>query len=170
MESLSIAMRIRCALLLTMLLCSAWAHGQVVVVIGNASVKKVDATSVFRIYTGRTSEIDGAAIYAVNAPTGTPIRNRFLASCLQQDENRYTAHWTVRKYVGKGVSPREFARSADVLKYVATTPGAIGYMEESELVPGVNVLLRCGSTNNKSPLGYVVDMIVSHWSRMLHGD
>jgi hypothetical protein len=168
MESSSMAMRIRCALLLTMLLCSAWAHGQIVVVIGNASVKKVDATSVFRIYTGRTSEIDGAAIYAVNAPTGTPIRNRFLASCLQQDENRYTAHWTVRKYVGKGTSPREFARSAEVLNYVTTTPGAIGYLEESEVAPGMNILLRCETSKGQSPLSYVVDMIVSQWSRILN--
>ena len=43
-------------------------------------------------------------------------------------------------------------------------------MEESELVPGVNVLLQCGTTNNKSPLGYVVDMIFSHWSRVLNGN
>ena len=159
---------VRRALLLTMLLGSASAQGQVVVVIGNASVKKLDATSLFRIYTGRTSEIDGAAIYAVNAPSGTPIRNRFLASCLQQDENRYTAHWTVRKYVGKGIAPREFARGADVLHYVSTTPGAIGYLEESEVPPGANVLLRCGTARSQSPLGYILDMIVSQWSRILH--
>ena len=159
---------IRRVVLLTMLLGSALVHGQVVVVIGNASVKKVDATSILRIYTGRTSEIDGATVYAVNAPAGTAVRNRFLANCLQQDESRYTAHWTVRKYVGKGISLREFARSADVLNYVATTPGAIGYLEESELVPGVNVLLRCGSAKTQSPLGYVVDMIISQWNRIVH--
>jgi ABC-type phosphate transport system substrate-binding protein len=169
-KSSVIIVMVRFASLVTMLLGSAWAHGQTVVVIGNASVKKMDATSVMRIYTGRTSEIEGAAVHAVNAPPGTAIRNRFLSNCLQQDENRYTAHWTVRKYVGKGVSPREFARSADVLKYVAATPGAIGYLDDSELVPGVNVLLRCGTAKSQSPLGYVVDMIVSHWSRMLHGD
>lgn len=168
MKSSVMIVMIRLASLATMLLVSALAHGQPVVVIGNASVKKVDATSVIRIYTGRTSEIDGAAVYAVNAPPGTAIRNRFLSSCLQQDESRYTAHWTVRKYVGKGISPREFARAADVLQYVTTTPGAIGYLEESDLVPGVNVLLRCGTTKSQSPLGYVVDMIVSQWSRIVH--
>jgi ABC-type phosphate transport system substrate-binding protein len=159
---------IRFALLVSLSSCSAMAHGQTVVVIGNTSVKKVDATSVLRIYTGRTSEIDGAAVYAVNAPTGTAIRNRFLSNCLQQDESRYTAHWTVRKYVGKGTSPREFARSTDVLNYVATTPGAIGYLEESEVAPGVNVLLRCGTAKDQSPLGYVVDLIVSQLSRMVN--
>ena len=159
---------IRFALLLTLFLGSALAHGQAVVVIGNISVKSVDATSVVRIYTGRTSEIDGTVIYAVNAPTGSAIRNRFLASCLQQDENRYTAHWTVRKYVGKGTSPREFAKSVDVLNYVATTPGAIGYLEESEVSAGVKVLLRCGTSKDRSTLGYVVDILVAQWSRIVN--
>lgn len=159
---------IRFALSISLILSSAMAHGQAVVVIGNSSVKKVDATSVLRIYTGRTSEIDGAAVYAVNAPTGTAIRNRFLSNCLQQDESRYTAHWTVRKYVGKGTSPREFARSTDVLNYVATTPGAIGYLDESEVAPGMNVLLRCGTYKEQSPLSYVVDLIVSQWSRIVN--
>ena len=161
-------MTIHFALVITLLLGSALAHGQVVVVIGNASVKKVDATSMLRIYTGRTSEIDGRAVYAVNAPTGSSIRNRFLSSCLQQDENRYTAHWTVRKYVGKGTSPKEFARGADVLDYVSTTPGAIGYLEESEVAPGVNILLRCETSKSQSPLGHVMDIIVSQWSRILN--
>ncbi len=168
MKQMANIVMIRLALCLAVVLCPALAHGQVVVVIGNANVKKVDATSVLRIYTGRTSEIDGAAVYAVNAPTGTAIRNRFLSSCLQQDESRYTAHWTVRKYVGKGTSPREFARSTDVLNYVTTTPGAIGYLEESEVVPGMNILLRCGVSKDRSPLSYVVDLIVSQWSRILN--
>lgn len=159
---------LRLALLISLFLSSALAYGQVVVVVGNPSVKKLDTTLLFRIYTGRTSEIDGLTVYPVNAPAGTPIRNRFLSSCLQQDENRYTAHWTVRKYVGKGTSPREFARSTDLRNYVATTPGAIGYLEESEVTPGMQVILRCGTAKGTSPLGYVVDLIVSQWGRFVH--
>lgn len=161
-------MTIRFALVIPLLLGSALAHGQVVVVIGNDSVKKIDSTSMLRIYTGRTSEIDGRTVHAVNAPVGSSIRNRFLSSCLQQDESRYTAHWTVRKHVAKGTSLREFAKGADVLSYVTTTPGAIGYLEESGVAPGVNVLLRCESPRSQTPLDHVPDMMASHWSRILN--
>jgi hypothetical protein len=142
------------------------AHSQIVVVIGNTNVKKVDAAAVLRLYTGRSSEIDGIPVSAVNAPVGSSIRKRFLASCLKQDEDRYTAHWTVRKYVGKGTSPQELPRSAEVLNYVASTPGAIGYLEESEIVPGVNILMRCAPSTAQSPLGYFVDFVASQWGRL----
>ena len=35
---------------------------------------------------------------------------------LSRDEARYTAYWTVRRYVGKGVPPLEVASTADVIR------------------------------------------------------
>ena len=157
---------IRWVVMATLPLFGTLAHSRIVVVIGNTNVKKVDAAAILRLYMGRSSEIDGVAISAVNAPVGSSIRKRFLSSCLKQDEDRYTAHWTVRKYVGKGTSPQELPRSAEVLNFVAATPGAIGYLDESEIGPGVNILLRCGTSTAQSPLGYFVGFIVSQWDRL----
>ena len=44
--------------------------------------------------------------------------------------------------MGKGVPPRELANSAEVLNFVSSTPGAVGYVEENDLKSGVSVLLR----------------------------
>ena len=79
---------------------------------------------------------------AINANSGSPVRDRFLQVYLNQDEDKYTAYWTVRRYIGKGASPKELSRSAEVINYVNSTPGAIGYIDEADLQPGVNVLLR----------------------------
>ena len=70
------------------------------------------------------------------------VRNRFLQIFLNQDEDKYTAYWTVRRYIGKGASPREMAKSSDIISFVNSTPGAIGYINEADLQPGLNVLLR----------------------------
>lgn len=113
-----------------------------VVVIGHANVKHLDARTVGRIYTGRVIEVDGVPITAINANAGTSIRNRFLQAFLNQDEDKYTAYWTVRRYIGKGASPREMSKSSDIIRFVTTTPGAIGYIDESELRPDMNVVLR----------------------------
>jgi ABC-type phosphate transport system substrate-binding protein len=48
----------------------------------------------------------------------------------------------VRRYVGKGASPRELPSSEDVINFVKSTPGAIGYLDASDVRPGVNVLLK----------------------------
>jgi len=113
-----------------------------VVVIGNANLIRLDATTLEKIYTGKVIEVEGKPVTAVNANSGSTIRNRFLQVYLNQDEDKYTAYWTVRRYIGKGASPREMSSSADVINFVTSTPGAIGYIDEADVPPGVNVLLK----------------------------
>ena len=137
--------RLRSALLLLALAAMAVdTRGAIdgVVVIGHASIKRLDAATLARIYTGRVIEVDGVAVTAINANSGSEVRTRFLQMFLNQDEDKYTAYWTVRRYIGKGASPREMGKSSDVIRFVTSTPGAIGYIDASDLQPGLNILLR----------------------------
>lgn len=113
-----------------------------VVVIANVQLRGLDAEQLRRIYTGRVVELDGQALHPVQLPGGQPLRRRFHASVLQQSEDDYFAYWTVRRYIGKGTPPPELASAADVQAYVQRTPGAIGYVEASELRPGTVVVYR----------------------------
>ncbi len=113
-----------------------------VVVIGHPGLHQLDAQTIAKIYTGKVIEINGVSVTAVNANSGSTVRNRFLQVYLNQDEDKYTAYWTVRRYIGKGASPRELSRSSDVINFVNATPGAIGYINEADIQPGTNVLLR----------------------------
>ena len=113
-----------------------------VVVIGDVRLVRLDAQTLEKVYTGRVIEVDGIPVTAVNASRGSSVRNRFLQAYLNQDEDKYTAYWTVRRYIGKGASPRELLSSAEVIDYVKSTPGAIGYIDETEVPPGMNVLLK----------------------------
>ena len=113
-----------------------------VVVIGHRNLPPLDPQTVARIYTGRMIEVGGTYVTAVNASSGSAVRNRFLQAYLKQDEGKYTGYWLVRQNIGKGASPRELPRSADVINFVNSTPGAIGYIDEAEVQPGMNVLLK----------------------------
>lgn len=136
------------AVIRTLLLALASAAGGasaadgVVVVIGHPNLRQLDAQMVAKIYTGKVIEINGVSVTAVNANSGSTVRNRFLQVYLNQDEDKYTAYWTVRRYIGKGASPRELPRSSDVINFVNSTPGAIGYINEADVQPGINVLLK----------------------------
>ena len=136
--------RIRSAVLLMALAVAPWnlraADG--VVVIGHPGIKRLDAPTLARIYTGRVIEVDGVPVTAINANAGSDVRTRFLQGFLNQDEDKYIAYWTVRRYIGKGASPREISKSSEVIRFVTSTPGAIGYIDVSDLQPGLNVLLR----------------------------
>lgn len=113
-----------------------------VVVIGHPELPKVDARTLQRIYLGQAIEVGGVVVTAVNARAASVLRARFLQAYLERDEEKYTAYWTVRRYLGKGAPPIELAGGADVIGFVQATPGAIAYIDDSELRPGLNVLLR----------------------------
>lgn len=126
---------------LLLALALAEAHAQNVVIIGHPGVNKLNASSVERIFTGKMIKVEGTPVTAVNLKSGT-LRDRFLQRYLNQDDDKYTAYWTVRRFIGKGMPPKELSSAAEVIEFVQNTPGAIGYIDESELKPGLNVVNR----------------------------
>ena len=113
-----------------------------VLVIGHPGLPRLDAGTVQKIYTGKIVEIAGINVTAINIRSGSTLRNEFLQTYLNQDDEKYLAYWTVRRYIGKGVPPPDVATSADVVAYILAHAGAIGYIDEADLKPGVTVLLR----------------------------
>ena len=113
-----------------------------VVVIGHPSLRRLDPGTVERIYTGKQVQVDDIFVTAVNADIGSGVRERFLMHYLKQDEGRYTGYWRVRRSIGQGKPPKELTKSIDVINFVNSTPGGIGYIKEEELQPGLNVLLK----------------------------
>ncbi|MBC7860369.1 MAG: hypothetical protein H7Z39_16670 [Burkholderiaceae bacterium] len=130
--------------LLPLLFALSGAAQAAVLVIGHANVPKLDPATVQKIFTGKAIEVAGVAVTPVNASPGNGARGRFLQTYLNQDEEKYTAYWTVRRYIGKGAPPKELASAADVIAYVQANPGSVGYIEEGDLKPGLslNVLAR----------------------------
>jgi ABC-type phosphate transport system substrate-binding protein len=135
-------MKFKRKLMFTLLvLCLFDAQAGDIVVIGHGSVGKLDAATVKGIYAGKVIEVGGASISAVNMSSGS-LRDRFLRHYLNQEDNKYIAYWTVRSFSGKGIPPKELSSTADVINFVKSTPGGIGYIDESEIKPGMNVVAR----------------------------
>ena len=112
------------------------------VLVGHPGLPTLDRITVQRIYTGRVVELGGVHLTPVDLPPGHPVRSRFLGEVLDQDEDKYTGYWTVRRYVGKGTPPDELGTAAEVIEFVTRTVGALGYVDESDVTPGIKVLLR----------------------------
>ncbi len=116
--------------------------GPVVVVAHPSWGDAVDLSLLGRLFTGRVVEIGGTAVFPCQLAPGHPARDRFLSATLRQTEAEFRAYWTVRRHVGKGTPPREFANAQSLLAHVAQTPGAIGYVPSGETNTGVRALLR----------------------------
>lgn len=128
-------------LLLSCALCLALPATADVVVVGNANLPKLDAETLNKIYTGRVIQVGGVSVVPVNLKPGNKLRGQFLNELLNSDDERYIAYWTVRRYIGKGVPPREMD-NGELLGFIQSTPGALGYVDGSEVKPGMNVLLK----------------------------
>lgn len=117
-----------------------------VVVIAHPSVPRLDNVTVERLYTGKIVEVGGVRVTPFDLVAGHPLRGRFLARWLDRDEDRYSAYWTVRRYVGKGVPPSQVPTTAEMIRRVGATPGAVGYVDEADMKgdvkAGLTVLVR----------------------------
>jgi ABC-type phosphate transport system substrate-binding protein len=135
------------------------AHAGEIVVIGNSNVPKMDAVTIQKVYTGKVISVSGVSVTPVGVKPGTGARNIFLQEFLKQDEEKYTAYWTVRRYIGKGAPPAELASDAEVVNYVQSTPGAVGYIDEAALKPGMNVIARKHTGGPQSALDSIENVI-----------
>lgn len=104
-----------------------------VVVIYHDDFNQLSSTTIQRIYTGRIIEIDGLTVTPVNAKPSAPSRAQFLQRFLEQDEEKYTAYWTVRRFIGKGTPPEELNTEAEIIEFVQNNSGAIGYVDSRNI-------------------------------------
>ena len=119
-----------------------WVMAQDVVIVGHSDVPQLTTEAVQKLFTGRSVSVEGVLVTPVNAPSGDALRVDFLKTYLNQTEEKYQAYWTVRQFVGKGRPPRSLSTYEDIIKYVRTTKGAVGYLYAKDVPEGVNVLLR----------------------------
>jgi ABC-type phosphate transport system substrate-binding protein len=68
----------------------------------------------------------------------TAIHAEFLARVLQTDAQKYSARWTKKTFREGLAPPGRKGSDAEVVEFVQTTPGAVGYV--SRPWPGVKVL------------------------------
>ncbi len=121
--------------------CAQPAFSEGVVVVGNENVPRLTQESLQKLFTGRSVFVEGVLITPINAQPGSDLRRDFLKDYLNQTEDKYQAYWTVRQFVGKGRPPR-MLNDEDIIQFVRTTKGAVGYLYGKDVPGDLNVVLR----------------------------
>lgn len=93
------------------------------------------------IFLKRTTRwTDGSRTLPVDQPVGALVRDVFSRAVLGRSSRSIAAHWQQQIFSGRGVPPPELADEGAVLGYVASRPGAIGYVSDAAPLQGVKVL------------------------------
>jgi hypothetical protein len=112
-------------------------------VVANVDTPALSEDTLQKIYLGKVVEVDGRTVIPVNLAKGNVVRKAFMERILTQDDEKFIAYWTVRRYIGKGTPPREFATIEQQLQFLRATPGAVGYVDaSSEVTQGLKMVLR----------------------------
>jgi len=113
------------------------------VVVANPDTPALNEATLQKVYLGKVVEVSGRPVVPVNQVKGNVQRKEFLEKVVGMDDDKYIAYWTVRRYIGKGGPPREFAVIQEQREFLRTTSGAIGYQDESpDTKQGVKTILK----------------------------
>jgi ABC-type phosphate transport system substrate-binding protein len=125
-------------------LCTAslGALAQVAVVVNPKSpMASMTADQVSGIFLGKSNTLpSGGTAVPTDLPDSVPAREIFYTKVTGKSTAQVKAAWSRLVFSGKATPPKELASSADVKKFVASNPDAIGYIEKSAVDSSVKVV------------------------------
>ena len=113
-----------------------------VLIIVNSEVteSELDKGELERIYLGKKSRWDDKTTIVPAMLKGGGTHEEFVDQYLDRTMQRFVSYWRQMVFTGKGVPPKSFATEAELRNFVATTPGAVGYLSAGASLPGVRAL------------------------------
>ena len=117
---------------LAVVLCTWQVTAADVQIIANASIgaAELSAADVKEIFLGAKTSVAGSDVATVLA-SGGAAHEAFLAAYVGKSDQGLRNHFKTLVFTGKGSMPKSFASDAEIVKYVAGTKGAIGYISGS---------------------------------------
>jgi ABC-type phosphate transport system substrate-binding protein len=101
------------------------------VVIANAgsSVTSISSSDLSKVFQKKSTKLpDGADATPVDLDKSSAVREAFSQAVHGRGVAQIEAYWQQQIFAGKDVPPETKSSDADVIAFVAATPGAIGYV------------------------------------------
>lgn len=125
----------------------AMAEGELAVIVSsNSPVRSIDHSTLRSIYLKKIFlSKHGEVLIPVNLPADDPLRRAFSRSAIHMSDSQLRTYWNRRYF--QGVSPPYVLGSQEaVVRFVASTPGAIGYVDPCYLNATVRQVLLLPAT------------------------
>jgi ABC-type phosphate transport system substrate-binding protein len=102
------------------------------------SLTKVAVSAIFLKKTPKWE--DGTPVVAVDQTEQSAVRSLFSSSVHGKSVAAVKSFWQQQIFSGRDVPPVEKRSDAEVLEFVRSTPGAVGYVADGAPVSGVTVI------------------------------
>ena len=106
----------------------------------NVAAEKLDAATVKAVFLGKKVSWDGAGRVVLAVLKSGPVADDFLQKAVEMNASAFNNHWRRLAMTGGGTAPKSFDKEEDLRKFVAETPGAIGFVDAANADASVTVL------------------------------
>ena len=106
----------------------------------NVAAEKIDAATLKAVFLGKKVAWDGAGRVTLAVLKGGPVAEEFLKGTVDMSASAFGNHWRRLAMTGGGTAPKSFEKDEDLRKFVAETPGAIGFVDSALADASVAVL------------------------------
>ncbi|NJD19259.1 MAG: phosphate ABC transporter substrate-binding protein [Gemmatimonadetes bacterium] len=116
-----------------------------VVVNPSSGTSEISAAELSKIFQKKSTKLpSGEAAKPVDLGKDSGVREAFSKSVHGRSTAQIESYWQQQIFAGKDVPPDQKASDTDVLAFVASTPGAIGYVSAGAGASGVKVVKVAG--------------------------
>ncbi len=122
---------------------STLAAAEVAVIVNSANANAISDKDINRIFLGKNKTFaDGNKITAINLKSGSDTRTEFDEKALGKSSSQVKAYWSKLIFSGKAKPLKELGSDSEVLKFVASTPNAIAYVNSASVDGSVKVVKK----------------------------
>ncbi|MDT8999534.1 phosphate ABC transporter substrate-binding protein [Paucibacter sp. APW11] len=122
---------------------SVTSHADAVVIVHPSNSSSLDDEQITKIFLGQTKTFAGGSeATPVDLKEGSALREDFGNKVLKKNPSQLKALWARQIFTGGAKPPKELDGEDAVLKFVASTPGAIGYVDAGKVNGTVKAVKR----------------------------
>ena len=141
MKKIVISINFILALIIAPVMLAADNEGFVVIVNIDNSINFLTKKQISKYFLKKSTKwSDGSQVFPVDLRKNSNIREDFTESVHEKSVSAINSYWQRLIYSGASSPPPVKKTEADIIKYVKSKPGAIGYISAEAPVDGVKVL------------------------------
>ncbi|NEX21595.1 phosphate ABC transporter substrate-binding protein [Thiorhodococcus mannitoliphagus] len=134
------------ATLLLLVALQAYADGPVVVVMSAASgVDRLTREEVVNIFLGRFRQLpNGQSALPVDQPRDPGLFSDFYGQLVDKTPAEIRSYWSRLRFSGKTAPPEQAPSEQEMLQFLASNPGSLGYLRAGQQPAQVKVVFNLG--------------------------
>jgi ABC-type phosphate transport system substrate-binding protein len=112
-----------------------------VIVNENNDVTSISSEQLSRLFLKKTTKWDnGIKVSPVDLAANSDVRETFTNSIHGKSISAINAYWQKKIFTGKGVPPVELQNEKEIIDFVRSNPGAVGYVSAGTSTSGVKTV------------------------------